>query len=468
MAGDLHQGREAPRDPVGPRRVEGEPFVDTCGGATLALRMSANLVRHGDIRYGRTIHISFDGVAMVFDGPVPVTVNQHIRLGLMTGACVFELRGTVEAIRETGGSSGIPGEVSSSDIAVKFDPIASLEKQVLGSLLDAFRDHGLTVGMTTLVVAEDAGDILLEAGSLSPSRTHADPFPFSLQSRREGLPLSSVWDEVSSTTGLAGLPPPADVEDRDFWADYLDHFHFILNVPEYWELLDRICRLMGEITGETLILDAGCGQGNLGEFLMIDRAYRNVRRYEGELRAPQYVGMDFVTAALEETRQKFYQRTLEVSLRRPLPFGDAPNLRTALCCADLNRPLPFQDGRFDRVACNLVLSYLHDPIFSLQELMRVLAPAGRLILSILKPVADPLRVYRDILEKLDRGEDRAEVRWMLKNWSSIQLVEYLAGKRVGDERDFQNLILSSGASTVRVYSALADQALLALVEKPFA
>ena len=434
----------------------------------MALRMSANLVRHGDVRYGRTIHIGFDGVAMVFDGPVPVTVNQHIRLGLMTGACVFELRGTVEAIRETGGASGIPGEVSSSDVAVKFDPIASLERQIFGSLLDAFRDHCLTVSMTTLLVAEDAGDILLDAGSLSPSRTHIDPFPFSSQGQREGLPCASLWDGPSSTTGLATLPPPADVEDRYFWADYLDHFHFILNVPEYWELLDRICRLLGEITGETLILDAGCGQGNLGEFLMIDRAYRNVRRSGGEIRAPHYVGMDFVSGALEETKQKFSQRTLDVSMRRSLPIGDGPILRTSLCCADLNRPLPFQDGRFDRVACNLVLSYLHDPIFSLRELMRVVAPAGRLILSILKPVADPLRVYREFLERLERGEDRAEVRWMLKNWSSIQLVEYLAGKRVGDDRDFQNLILSTGANTVRIYSVLADQALLALAEKPLA
>jgi hypothetical protein len=141
--------------------------------------MSANLVLHGNVRYGRTVHISFDGVDMVFDGAVPVTVNQQILLGLLTGACVLELRGTVEAVRETAGASGIPGEVSSSDVAVKFDPIAALERQVLGSLLDAFRDHCLAVSMATLLVAEEAGDLLLEAGSLSPQRTHADPFPFS-------------------------------------------------------------------------------------------------------------------------------------------------------------------------------------------------------------------------------------------------------------------------------------------------
>jgi len=419
--------------------------------------MSANLVLHGNVRYGRTVHIGFDGVDMVFDGAVPVTVNQQIRLGLMTGACMFELRGTVESIREVAGSSGILGEVSSSDVAVKFDPIAALERQVLGALLEAFRNHCLAVSMATLLVAEEAGELLLEAGTLEPSRTHADPFAFSGQ-------RSTIADVRPSATAL--LPSSTGVEDCEYWREYLAHYHFILSVPEYWQLLDRICRLMGEITGETLILDAGCGHGNLGEFLMIDRAYRNLRRSEGDVLSPHYVGVDFIPSALKEVKQKMSERAMDVSIRQSVPIGDGQILQTSLCCADLNQPLPFQDGRFDRVVCNLVLAYLRDPLFSLRELVRVLAPAGRMILAILKPVSDPLLVYRDILDRLERGEDRGEVRWMLKNWPSIQVVEYLAGKRMSDRREFESLIDESGAVRVRMYPALADQAFLMLAEKP--
>ena len=160
------------------------------------------------------------------------------------------------------------------------------------------------------------------------------------------------------------------------------------------------------------------------------------------------------------------ERALDVSIRQSAPIGDGPILRTSLCCGDLNRPLPFQDGRFDRVVCNLVLTYLRDPLFSLQELVRVLAPTGRLILAVLKPVADPLLVYREILDRLERGEDRAEVRWMLKNWPTIQLVEYLAGKRVRDTSEFESLVSATGAVRIRTYPALADQAFLTLAEKP--
>src|SRR6185295_6452519 len=306
MPGDYPQAGGGPGE-FASRQGNPEPLAHASGDPRLALRMSANLVLHGNVRYGRTVHIGFDGVDMVFDGAVPVTVNQQIRLGLMTGACMFELRGTVESIREVAGSSGILGEVSFSDVAVKFDPIAALERQVLGALLEAFRDQCLAVSMATLLVAEEAGELLLEAGSLDPRKPRVDPFPFS--SRQLVQP-----GEGPSATAV--LPSLAGVEDREYWQEYLAHFHFILNVPEYWQLLDRIARLIGEISGEALVLDAGCGNGNLGEFLMIDRAYRNLRRYEGEALSPHYVGLDLIPGALGEVRHKMSERALDVSIRQ--------------------------------------------------------------------------------------------------------------------------------------------------------
>jgi SAM-dependent methyltransferase len=453
MADERHHGKRLPRNLGSSRRGESKSVVSDTAATRLDLRMSANLLRRGNIRYGRTTHISFDGVAMVFDGPVPVTVNQPIRLGLLTGACIFELRGTVEAIREMAGSSGIEGEVSTSDVAVRFDPIVGLERQVLGSLLEAFRNHCLAVSMATLLISEEAEELFLRAGAMS----HAQQAP----------PSPAVPSERCASTPK-DLGPWTDQEERTFWEEYLGHFHFILNVPEYWQLLDRLCRLMGENTGETLILDAGCGHANLGQFLLIEQAYRHRHRSQGDRLGPRYIGMDFIANALVGAKEQLSDRAFELSVWRSGMPADDSGVRTALCCADLNRPLPFHEGQFDRVVCNLVLAYLHDPLLSLQELMRILASGGRLILAILKPVADPMAVYQEFLDRLERREDRVEAGWMLQNWPSIQLMEYLAQRRIRDGTHLEQIIESLGAENVRTYPVMADQAYLTIADKPAA
>lgn len=157
------------------------------------LRMSASLVLKGDVRYGRTVNISFEGVDMVFEGSIPFTVNQPIRLGLMTAACILELRGIVEDVRETAAGPGAPLEFPCSGIAVAFQPIASFERQILGSLLDAVRERSPAVNLATLLVVQEAGDPLLEVGYIGVHPRHQDPFPFaSLRTAVLGVRYPSV------------------------------------------------------------------------------------------------------------------------------------------------------------------------------------------------------------------------------------------------------------------------------------
>jgi SAM-dependent methyltransferase len=49
--------------------------------------------------------------------------------------------------------------------------------------------------------------------------------------------------------------------------------------------------------------------------------------------------------------------------------------------ADLNRPLPFDDGAFDLIVSSLTLHYLADWVPTLREFARVLRRPGRLVLS---------------------------------------------------------------------------------------
>lgn len=110
--------------------------------------------------------------------------------------------------------------------------------------------------------------------------------------------------------------------------------------------------LAGNVDGRR-ILDAGCGSGPLSAAL----------RDGGAI----VTGFDSSAAMVELARRRL--------------GADA-----ALSVGDLGQPLPYADGAFDDVVASLVLHYLRDWTEPLAELRRVLAPGGRLILSVNHPM----------------------------------------------------------------------------------
>ncbi|MGH7254214.1 MAG: serine aminopeptidase domain-containing protein, partial [Nitrospirales bacterium] len=78
---------------------------------------------------------------------------------------------------------------------------------------------------------------------------------------------------------------------RSFWADYLNHFDQFVNFPDYWKMLDDAHRAL-QLNGEHKFLDAGCGNGNFGLFLMVTESYASRQKTPGL--PPRYIGLDFV------------------------------------------------------------------------------------------------------------------------------------------------------------------------------
>ncbi len=106
------------------------------------------------------------------------------------------------------------------------------------------------------------------------------------------------------------------------------------------------------------ILDAGCGNGWLAS------------RYRGP---HMVVGIDLADA----------------NLRRIRDLGIHP------VKYNLDRPLPFADGAFDTVVCSEILEHIFSPDQLLREIMRVLKPGGRVILTV--PNLHCLRNRVDVL-----------------------------------------------------------------------
>jgi len=179
------------------------------------------------------------------------------------------------------------------------------------------------------------------------------------------------------------------------------------------------------------------------------------------------VGVDFIRTALAQARLNLMKTAAEIR-GKFTPQTTAPSLLMdfSLLATDLNAPLPFCDNQFDRIVCNLVISYLQDPLFTLGEFMRVLAPSGRIILTNLKPYADLSQIYRNFVERAERPEEVEEGRQLLNNSGKIKQAEGDGVFRFFDRQELAMLLIASGAVQPRVHSTFANQAYIVAAEKP--
>jgi SAM-dependent methyltransferase len=106
--------------------------------------------------------------------------------------------------------------------------------------------------------------------------------------------------------------------------------------------------LVEAMAGATRVLDAGCGSGRLTVALAQAGA--------------AVTGVDSNPEQLARARARAGEAAVELELLE----------------ADFNAELPFADAAFDGVASRLALMAASEPVATLRELVRVLAPDGRL------------------------------------------------------------------------------------------
>ncbi|UCF19218.1 MAG: class I SAM-dependent methyltransferase [Gemmatimonadota bacterium] len=112
--------------------------------------------------------------------------------------------------------------------------------------------------------------------------------------------------------------------------------------------LQLACQLL-DLEHEGSLLEVGCGYGWISQVLL-------------SLKAVHWIGVDRSLAMVKDLRK-------HLSHYRPRAF-----------VADAYK-LPFPDDSFDRVICSGVLMHLRDERAALGELVRVLRPGGRLVVS---------------------------------------------------------------------------------------
>jgi ubiquinone/menaquinone biosynthesis C-methylase UbiE/alpha-beta hydrolase superfamily lysophospholipase len=253
--------------------------------------------------------------------------------------------------------------------------------------------------------------------------------------------------------------------EKTFWEKYLNKFLLINKSQDYRDFLKEVLTLLEIKQGEK-ILDAGCGNGHLGAWLIeffIHHIFKENIAWDKFLPL-EYVGLDFVESRLKEGMLKHMNMLRRVY--RELCIRERYRIvKYRYVLADLESCLPFPDASFDKVCCNLVISYVKDQGQTTQELLRVLKPGGTIVISSLKPFADLSQIYRDFADQTESNEELEEARKLLSAAGRIKQKENAGIYHFFSEDELKGLLADAPLSNIRTFRAFSNQANVMVGEK---
>lgn len=252
--------------------------------------------------------------------------------------------------------------------------------------------------------------------------------------------------------------------ETDFWSGYLQKYSILERSSDYQEYLRLVGRLCGPVRPGAAVLDAGCGTGLFGVWVLHE-AWKS-----GELSSLTepvvYVGLDLTERGLTDAMAK------HLTVRQAVPPGVMPGLQYSLVDFDLldgekpgGRGLPFLAGTFDLICCSLVLSYLKRPQVLLRELHRVLRPGGILVTSSMKPHCDLSVIYRDSISSQVTVEEIDAGRNLLRAAGKIKLKEEIGHYAFFSQNELATLVGDAGFKLSESHLSLGEQAVVVKATK---
>lgn len=253
---------------------------------------------------------------------------------------------------------------------------------------------------------------------------------------------------------------------RTLWHTHVQHASSLAETSNYWQLLDYLYRRLSPLSQSDVILDVGCGAGEVPRLILMNQAYRSQRRPKQLGKAPRYIGLGTPFQVLGSAKSAFDSFTHELDRGSGGTITAHPPLVADWICTDWHDGLPIADRRCARILSILSLNFVDHPLTSLREMMRTLVPGGRLIVACMTPDTDLAGIYRRHLRRSQQTEFAEPNRTLLLylGWLRQALCEGLV--HAFDHNLLTTLLLQSGALRPRVSSLMGGHILIAVAEKP--
>lgn len=249
------------------------------------------------------------------------------------------------------------------------------------------------------------------------------------------------------------------------WGAHLAHLPQLENLPVYSALTEELYRRLFPFEPGMTVLDIGCGQRNFVRLMLTNQAYR-LAHQPGRTAVPlRYIGLDqsHESLRLAEEQTHTFARELPGILAALVPIDRL--VTTSWMLTDWNVPLPFSDGSIERIVFHLSLSFTPSPLHCLKEVLRVLHPDGTAVLTCFQPHTDLSTLFRRHLRAAAHDEFGSPAQTALHYLGRLhEAIRH--GLLHNYERDeLARLLSHAGAGSIRLFSILDNQLLLAIVRK---
>lgn len=234
------------------------------------------------------------------------------------------------------------------------------------------------------------------------------------------------------------------------WRIYAHVYDEILNIIPYQEHVDEILETLFKYVPGGIILDAGCGTGNLEKRIM----KRQGDRYKVE-------AVDISRNMLKYAKSKCKSDLVNFNLQ------------------DLNKPMEFTSGFFSAVVMINVLYSLKEPKVFLSEVNRVLSDKGILVLSTPHDRCRNYPIVRDHFKAFVNYNWQSKARFIIKLLMQLPFFlvflvinmiisakgHYYRSFNFFSEKELEELIINSGLRMISIEPGYSKQNWLLVAQK---
>ncbi|WHZ22269.1 MAG: hypothetical protein OJF47_001381 [Nitrospira sp.] len=346
-------------------------------------------------------------------------------------------------------------------------PIPSAPSALLQDTVNLLGTRGSRVSLPSLLlIAGDVAPKILRASwqrlrqLCCPPDTLPSPPPAVLPTASRAIAVRSRFERDQ----LRAKYPVGATRER-LWTIQTGLTSALDELPAYWQYIDHLYQLSQPLDERCTLLDVGCGLHSFSRLLLLNLSYRLRAQTWHHGRTIRYVGTDFSVPTLRAAQAAMNEAANQMDslfsgrISAPTPAAQSWVLGRS------TEALPFADRSFDRIVANLSLSFAASPLHTLRELVRVLRPGGKLILSAFTPTADLALLYRPHLRERGIDEFTGDVRLTLNYMAQICQALRVGRLHAFEEDTFIARLSQITPVPAKLMRALSGQILLAVAEK---
>lgn len=261
---------------------------------------------------------------------------------------------------------------------------------------------------------------------------------------------------------------PDVTTETEFWSKYLSKYGYFENVDVYQYYIGLVGGLLGSLKAGDTLLDAGCGNGLFGAWVLRDLVKQKSRMLEPP---PVYVGIDLTNQGLLDAFKRHDQIRREVNAAA----GQNAPMDFAYVQMDLDQfggvraskegMVDFASNTFDKICCSLVISYLVRPADLILELYRILRPGGRIVITSMKPFADLSDLYRRYVANHTTEQEVESAKDLLRAAGKIKVKEELGYYTFFSGEEMAEAMKAAGFQNIEATMSFGNQATVVAAEK---